>query len=260
MSKSIKIVKIGGNVVNNPEALDAFLEAFVKIPGRKILVHGGGREATRLSSALGIETTIIDGRRVTDRNTLDVVTMVYAGLVNKRIVASLQALGCDAIGLSGADANVIHATRRPAKPVDFGYVGDIADGDVSESVITMMLHNHITPVFCAITHDGNGQLLNCNADTVASAVACAAARIQPAHLIYCFEKRGVLADAADDNSVIPLITSLNYASLRESGAVSGGMIPKIDNAFAAIRRGVKSVTIKSASELLDAEAGTTIQD
>jgi len=260
VSKSIKIVKIGGNVVNNPDTLDAFLKEFVKIPGHKILVHGGGREATRLSSALGIETTMIDGRRVTDRNTLDVVTMVYAGLVNKRIVASLQALGCDAIGLSGADANVIRATRRPAKPVDFGYVGDIADDNVSESVITMMLHNHITPVFCAITHDGNGQLLNCNADTVASAVACAAARIQPARLIYCFEKRGVLADAADDNSVIPFITSLNYTSLRESGVVSGGMIPKIDNAFAAIRRGVKSVTIKSASELLDAEAGTTIQD
>lgn len=259
MSRSIKIVKIGGNVVNNPDALDAFLGEFVKIRGHKILVHGGGREATRLSAALGIETTMIDGRRVTDRETLDVVTMVYAGLVNKRIVSRLQSLGCDAIGLSGADADVIRASRRPANPVDFGYVGDIADQGVSESVIAMMLHNNLTPVFCAITHDGNGQLLNCNADSVASAVACAASRIQPARLVYCFEKPGVLADADDDSSVIPLITPENYASLRESGAVSGGMIPKIDNAFSAINRGVKSVTIKSASELLDSTAGTTIQ-
>ncbi len=260
MSRSIKIVKIGGNVVNNPDALDSFLTDFVKIEGHKILVHGGGREATRLSAALGIETTMIDGRRVTDRETLDVVTMVYAGLVNKRIVARLQALGCDAIGLSGADADVIRATRRPARPVDFGFVGDIADEDVAESVIAMLLHNHLTPVFCAITHDGNGQLLNCNADTVAASVACAASRIQPSRLIYCFERPGVLANADDDNSVIPLITPENYISLRESGAVSGGMIPKIDNAFSAISRGVKSVTIKAAADLLVTTAGTTIQN
>lgn len=159
MTRSIRIVKIGGNVVNNPDALASFLADFVKLPGQKILVHGGGREATRLSAALGIETTMINGRRVTDRETLDVVTMVYAGLVNKRIVAALQALGCDAIGLSGADADVIRATRRPATPVDFGYVGDIDDEDVAESVLAMLLRNGLTPVFCAITHDRQGQLL-----------------------------------------------------------------------------------------------------
>lgn len=256
--RSIKVVKIGGNVINKPEKLEAFLADFARIEGPKILVHGGGREATRLCDALGIPTTMIDGRRVTDRKTLDVVTMVYAGLINKTIVAKLQALGCDAIGLSGADANIIKATRRPAEPVDYGYVGDIDLANVTESDIAHMIRFELTPVFCSITHDGNGTLLNCNADTVASALACAASRIQSVRLIYCFEKRGVLSAPDDDDSVIPSVTGANYPQLRAEGVISGGMIPKIDNAFAAIRGGVKSVTIKSADELLDASAGTTI--
>lgn len=256
--RSIKVVKIGGNVINKPEKLDAFLADFARIEGPKMLVHGGGREATRLCEVLGIPTTMIDGRRVTDRKTLDVVTMVYAGLINKTIVAKLQALGCDAIGLSGADANIIKATRRPAEPIDYGFVGDIDLANVTESDIAHMLRFELTPVFCSITHDGNGTLLNCNADTVASSLACAVSRIQSVRLIYCFEKRGVLSNPDDDDSVISSVTRENYPQLRADGVISGGMIPKIDNAFAAIDGGVKNVTIKSADELLDPSAGTTI--
>lgn len=184
----ITVVKIGGNVVDNPEALGRFVTDFAKLPGKKILIHGGGKEATRLSARLGIETTMIDGRRVTSRETLDVVTMVYAGLVNKRIVAALQAAGCNAIGLSGADAAVITATKRPAAPVDYGFVGDIDPAKINSSFIDTLLSSGIVPVFCAITHDGNGSLLNCNADSVASAVAIAASRIDTATLVFCFEK------------------------------------------------------------------------
>lgn len=258
MTQTINVVKIGGNVVNNPDALDAFLTQFSQLEGPKILVHGGGREATHLSSVLGIETTMINGRRVTDRETLDVVTMVYAGLVNKRIVAKLQALGCDAIGLSGADADVITATRRSPLPVDFGFVGDIASENVSESVIAMLLRNNLTPVFCAIMHDAKGQLLNCNADSVASAVAVGASRIMPVKLTFCFEKPGVLANADDDTTVISHINSENISEMLADGSISGGMIPKIENAFAAIRQGVKSVTIKSANHFVNEQAGTTI--
>lgn len=259
MTRTIKVVKIGGNVVNNPSVLSRFLKDFSAIPGPKILVHGGGREATRLSEALGIETMMIDGRRVTDAATLDVVTMVYAGLINKRIVAKLQADGCDAIGLAGCDAGVIRASRRSAAPVDYGFVGDISLDDVNENEIAGLLSRDLTPVFCAITHDGNGQLLNCNADTIASSVACAAARIMPVELVYCFEKPGVLADADDDGSVISEITPASYAAMRNDGVITGGMIPKIDNAFAAIGLGVKSVTIKSSEDLLNGAAGTTIR-
>lgn len=256
--RTIKVIKIGGNVVNNPEALDSFLEKFTSISGPKILVHGGGKEATALSKALGIETKMVNGRRVTDKDTLDVVTMVYAGLINKRIVAHLQALGCDAIGLSGADADVIAATRRPANPIDFGYVGDIAAENVSEHVISMFLSQSITPVFCAITHDRKGGLLNCNADSIASNVAVASARIMPTTLTFCFEKPGVLADAEDDSTVIPAINHKNVGALTSDGTLSGGMLPKIENALAAIDAGVKCVTIKSAEDLLDTAAGTKI--
>ncbi|MDE6488563.1 MAG: acetylglutamate kinase [Paramuribaculum sp.] len=259
MIRTIKVVKIGGNVVNNHSVLSAFLKDFAAIPGPKILVHGGGREATRLSAALGIETRMIDGRRVTDAETLDVVTMVYAGLVNKRIVAMLQADGCDAIGLAGCDAGIIKARRRPASPVDYGFVGDISLDDVNENEIAGLLSRDLTPVFCAITHDGNGQLLNCNADTIASSVACAAARIMPVELVYCFEKPGVLSDAVDESSVIAEITPASYAAFRNDGVITDGMIPKIDNAFAAIGLGVKSVTIKSSADLLNGSAGTIIR-
>ena len=257
MLPAITVYKIGGNVVDDPEALSAFLDDFCKIVGPKILVHGGGKEATRLSKALGIETVMIDGRRVTDRSTLDVVTMVYAGLINKRIVSALQARAVNAIGLTGADANVILATRRPAKPVDYGFVGDIDPADVDTTAIEGMLGQGLTPVFCAITHDGEGSLLNCNADSVAAALAKALARVRHARLIYCFEKDGVLADVDDPASVIPLITPEIYDSLKEEGAVSAGMIPKIDNAMAAVNEGVESVTIKNSAKVTE-PTGTII--
>ena len=217
MSEQIKVIKIGGNIVDNPEALARFVSDFAAMPGRKILVHGGGKEATRLSSRLEIPTTMIEGRRVTSRETLDVVTMVYAGLVNKRIVSMLQAAGCNAIGLSGADGNAIRATRRPAAPIDYGYVGDIAPEGVNTHLLGSLLDAGFVPVFCAITHDGAGTLLNCNADTIASSVAIGASRLAPTDLIYCFEQPGVMEDIERSDSLIPLITPDTYASLRQSG-------------------------------------------
>lgn len=249
MEGRITVVKIGGNVVDNPEALARFVKAFAALEAPKILIHGGGKEATRLSQRLEIPTVMIEGRRVTSRETLDVVTMVYAGLVNKRIVSMLQAEGCDAIGLSGADANAITATRRPAEPVDYGYVGDISPEGVNDRLIASLLNAGLTPVFCAITHDGNGTLLNCNADTIASSVAIGASRILPTDLIYCFEQPGVMEDIDRPESLIPLITPESYADLRARGIVNKGMIPKLDNSFHAIDSGVGSVIIKHADNL-----------
>ncbi|MDE5812446.1 MAG: acetylglutamate kinase, partial [Muribaculaceae bacterium] len=223
MSATVTIYKIGGNVVDNPEALDQFLNDFARIVGPKVLVHGGGKEATRLSKALGLETTMIDGRRVTDRETLDVVTMVYAGLINKRIVSALQARAVNAIGLTGADANVILATRRKPNPVDYGFVGDIDPADIDTDLIESFLAQGITPVFCAINHDGEGSLLNCNADSVAASIAKAMARVTNSRLVYCFEKDGVLADVDDPKTLIPRLAPGKYGALREEGAVSGGM-------------------------------------
>lgn len=253
----VKVVKIGGNVIDNEQALRAFLADFAKIQGPKVLVHGGGKIATRLSEKLGITTTMIDGRRVTDRQTIDVVTMVYAGLVSKHIVALLQAEGCNAIGLSGADASVIRAVRRAAMPIDFGFVGDISTSGVDAEFILSLIERGIVPVFCSIMHDGEGDLLNCNADTVASSVAMALAEKVDTELIFCFEKRGVLTDIDNPNSVIGTIRSDNYKELLSEGVVNKGMIPKIDNALKAVSEGVKSVTIKHSEELL-VESGTKI--
>lgn len=253
----VKVFKIGGNVVDNPDALQRFIREFASINSPKILIHGGGKEATRLSKRLDIPTQMIDGRRVTDRDTLDVVTMVYAGLINKRIVASLQAVGCNALGLTGADADCIRATKRPANPVDYGFVGDINPSDINDLYIEYVLRQDIVPVFCAITHDGHGNLLNCNADSVASSVAIATSRIAPVELIYCFERNGVLRDVDDPDSVISIITPSIYEDLRRDNIVADGMIPKIDNAFNAINRGVESVTIKHSDNILS-DIGTTI--
>lgn len=255
---TINVVKIGGNIVDSPEALRSFLADFAAMEGPKILVHGGGKEASRLSAALGIETVMIDGRRVTDRATLDVVTMTYAGLINKRIVALLQSLGCDAVGLTGADGNSITARRRNPEPIDYGYVGDIDPALVSSEFISCVLEDGCTPVFCAICHDGHGTLLNCNADTVASAVAVGVSRIAPTRLTYCFEKPGVMLDVDDDSSVIPTVTEASFAQLRESGVVAKGMIPKIHNALEAVRQGVSEVRICKA-EALNSPGGTTIR-
>ena len=254
----INVVKIGGNVIDNPEALKRFAHDFAALPSPKILIHGGGKLATRLGEQLNIPAQMIDGRRVTDAATLDIVTMVYAGLLNKRIVALLQSEGCNALGLSGADGDVVRAVRRKPEPIDFGFVGDIDASKINTELIRTLLESGITPVFCAITHDGNGSLLNSNADSVASAVAVAASRIAPTSLLFCFEKAGVLRNVDDESSIIDEIRPDNYASLRAEGAINKGMIPKIDNAFAAIDAGVQSVIIKHSDALLQ-ESGTTVK-
>ena len=255
----IKVVKIGGNVIDSEEALSSFVSDFASIEGPKVLVHGGGKLATRLAERLDIPTTMIDGRRVTDSDTLDVVTMVYAGLVNKRIVAMLQSLGCNAIGLSGADGGAIMATRRAANPIDFGFVGDISVEGVDAAFIRNLTEQGIVPVFCSIMHDGKGQLLNCNADSVASAVAVGLATECDTELLFCFEKRGVMRDVDDDTSVIANINREGYKTLLAEGVVNKGMIPKIDGAFRALECGVKVVTIKHSAELADSSAGTKIE-
>lgn len=254
----IKVVKIGGNVIDNEAALERFVADFAALEGEKILVHGGGKLATRLAEQLGIKTTMIEGRRVTDRDTLDVVTMVYAGLVNKRIVALLQARGCNAIGLSGADGGVICAKRRSAKPIDYGFVGDITVQGVDADFILSLIERGMVPVFCSIMHQGEGELLNCNADSVASAVAVAVAQQRATELLFCFEKPGVMADVDDPQSVIEHITPPLYTALKSQGVVNKGMIPKIDNAFVALSQGVKCVTIKDSQALLQ-PAGTKIE-
>lgn len=255
--KKITVVKIGGNVIDNPETLAAFIHDFSNIEGAKILVHGGGKEATRLCAALGIETTMIGGRRITDRNTLDVVTMVYAGLINKRIVAMLQAEGCNALGFSGADGNLIPATMRKKQPVDYGFVGDINTDEVNSDLLMNLLNLGITPVVCAICHDRQGTLLNCNADTIASAVALGASRVASTDLIYCFEKSGVLKDVDDDSSVVPLITPDIFETLKKEGVIDKGMLPKLENALLSASKGVSSVRICKASAILD-NSGTLI--
>lgn len=254
----IKVVKIGGNVIDNSEALDSFVADFARLEGAKVLVHGGGKLATRLAERLDIPTTMIDGRRVTDRDTLDVVTMVYAGLVNKRIVAKLQAAGCNAIGLSGADGGAVRATRRAAKPIDFGFVGDISVEGVEADFILSLVERGVVPVFCSIMHDGEGELLNCNADSVASAVAVGLAQREDTELVFCFEKRGVMECVDDPDSVIAQITPQSYERLLSDGVVNKGMIPKIDGAFKALNSGVKVVTIKHSAELTVSSSGTKI--
>lgn len=253
----INVVKIGGNVIDDPTALGAFLDRFTSLPGSKILIHGGGKEASRISRDMGIEPHMIDGRRVTDGATLDIVTMVYAGLINKRIVAALQARGVDAVGLSGADGNVIPATRRTATPVDFGYVGDIDPSYVSDTFLGMLLDGGYVPVVCAICHDEHGTLLNCNADTVAAAVAVGASRLGLTNLTYCFEMDGVLSNVDDPTSVIPTLTRDDFDDLRAHGIVAGGMLPKLTTALDAANRGVSSVRICRA-ESLGAPGGTII--
>lgn len=254
----INVVKIGGNVIDNPTALEAFLKDFAALEGDRILVHGGGKEATRMSESMGVKANMIDGRRVTDRQTLDIVTMVYAGLINKRIVALLQKLGCNAVGLTGADGNVIPATRRPAKPIDYGFVGDIDSGKVSDKFIGDLLNGGYVPVFCAICHDEHGTLLNCNADSVASAVALGASRVAPTRLTFCFEKAGVMTDVDDENTVIPLVTAESFEDLKSKGIVAKGMIPKLRNALASASQGVKEVRI-CKSEALLTTGGTVVK-
>ena len=248
MKDRLKVVKIGGNVINDREQLEAFLGYFARTGGNRILVHGGGRKATELASALGVETKMVGGRRITDEAGLEIVTMVYAGLLNKNLVAGLQSLGCNAIGLSGADGNSIQAHKRTGSEIDYGFAGDV--DTVDSGMISSLLRARLTPVFCAITHDGKGQLLNTNADTVASELAKGLSNEFEVELIYCFEKDGVLEDRNDEASVIEHLDPAKYRQMKEHGLVAEGMLPKLDNCFAALEHGVASVHIGKA-DLLD---------
>ncbi|HEV3325230.1 MAG TPA: acetylglutamate kinase [Puia sp.] len=255
----LSIIKIGGNIIDDEEKLAAFLDAFSAVPGKKILVHGGGKLATRTAEELGVRQQLVDGRRITDAETLKVVTMVYAGIINKNIVAQLQARRCDAIGLSGADGNAILTHKRTHATIDYGYVGDV--DAVNTSLLTSLLLLDKTLVFSPITHDGKGQLLNTNADTIAQELARGLSSTFEISLVYSFEKSGVLLDAADDHSVIRRIGPAYYQELKDKKLIFAGMIPKLDNAFAALRSGVGKVIIGQAEELLlllAGRAGTTI--
>ncbi len=249
----LRIVKIGGNIVDNPEALDTFLNDFVQLAGNNVLVHGGGKVATKVSKALQIETQMVEGRRVTDKETLDVVTMVYAGLVNKNIVAQLQARDCNALGLTGADANVIRSHKRDAGAVDYGFVADV--DEVNSDYINKVLQQQIVPVMVPITHDKKGQLLNTNADTIASEVAIAMSALYQVELVYCFELPGLMRDIQDSNSVISTIRTPEYEELKNEGIIVDGMIPKMDNCFNAISKGVQQVRICHALDLLSISQG-----
>jgi acetylglutamate kinase len=243
MKKKLSVIKIGGSLIEDEKILEEFLVDFTKLEGLKILVHGGGKLATQLSGKLGIETKMNEGRRITDAETINVITMVYGGLVNKTIVAKLQADNCNALGLSGADLNSIQSVKRPVADVDYGFVGDVEK--VNSKMISMLLNNGISPVFCAITHDKNGQLLNTNADTIASEIAIALSQDFDTDLYYCFEKKGVLMDINDENSVIEHIDSNSYRKLKEEKIIADGMLPKLHNCFNALERNVSKVCIGS---------------
>jgi len=247
--ESLYIIKIGGNVIDNSENLYHFLKDFTALPGYKILVHGGGKVATQLSETLGIEAKLVDGRRITDIETLRVVTMIYGGLINKNIVAQLQRFGSNAIGLTGADGNLIRAKKRPVKTIDYGFVGDLDEASVNADGTSKLLEAGFAPVFSALTHDGGGQLLNTNADTIASALAVGLSGLYHTTLVYCFEKKGVLQDIDDDESLIREINPERYEELKIQQIIHSGMLPKLDNAFKAISCGVKAVIIGHAAEL-----------
>lgn len=253
--EKLTIIKVGGKIVEEAATLHTLLHDFAAIKGNKLLVHGGGRSATRLAEQLGIPVRMVEGRRITDADMLRVVTMVYGGLVNKNIVAGLQALGINALGMTGADMDILRSAKRPAGAVDYGFVGDVkaARGET----LARLIHDGIVPVLAPLTHDGSGQLLNTNADTIAGETAKALAPFFDVTLIYCFEKKGVLRDEADDDSVIPQIDKAAFARLKADGTVQGGMIPKLENAFHAIDAGVKEVVITRA-DALASDKGTRI--
>ena len=245
--EKLSIIKIGGNIIEDDTSLNTFLKLFANLEGKKILVHGGGKKATHIASKLGIESKMINGRRITDAETLEVITMVYGGLVNKNIVAKLQSLNIDAIGLTGADINSITSEKRPIKEVDFGFVGDVKK--VASDSINKLIKADFTPVFCAITHNGNGQLLNTNADTITSTIAVGMSKIYETSIYYCFELNGVLRDFNDKTSVVKLINSKTYKNLLAHKIITDGMIPKIDNCFNALNNGVSRVNIGNTSML-----------
>ena len=245
--QQLTIVKVGGKIVENPESLTAFIKDFAIIAGDKILIHGGGHSATVLAEKLGLQTTMSEGRRITDSEMLKVVTMVYAGLVNKNVVAQLQMLHMDAIGLTGTDMNLILSEKRPVKEIDYGYVGDIKK--INGRGLLELLKQNYLPVIAPITHDGAGNLLNTNADTIAAEIAKTLAFDYNVRLIYCFEKKGVLMNEADEESLIPILDFELFQQYKNTGIIQGGMIPKLTNAFQAIASGVKEVIITCASDI-----------
>lgn len=252
------VIKVGGNVVDNATALESFLQKFAAIDAFKILVHGGGKIATSIGKQLGIESNYINGRRITDEATIDLVTMVYGGLINKKLVAALQSMHCNAIGLTGADANIIPADKRPVAEIDYGFVGDIKNESVAAKNLQAFLENNMVPVVAPLTHDGQGQMLNTNADTIASALAVALSKQYDVRLIYCFEKKGILENVEDETSVISFINKEKYLQLVQDKKLANGILPKIDNAFEAINNGVKEVLIGDANDLLQNITGNTI--
>ncbi len=241
LKEKLSIIKIGGNIIEDDTSLNAFLKLFSNLEGKKILVHGGGKRATAMASKLGIESKMVNGRRITDKETLEVITMVYGGLVNKNMVAKLQALQIDAIGLTGADINSIKSNKRQVTNIDYGFVGDVKE--VASNSIDRLIKANFTPVFCAITHDGNGQLLNTNADTIASQVAIGMSKKYDTTIYYCFELNGVLRDINDQNSVIKYLNINTYNKLLKDGNIADGMIPKLENCFDALKNGVSKVNM-----------------
>lgn len=263
MESKLQIIKIGGNVIDDPRNLHLFLEQFARLSGDKILVHGGGKIATRIGEKLGIESKYVDGRRITDDATMDLVTMVYGGLVNKQIVALLQALGCNAIGLTGADANTIPAAKRPVKTIDYGWAGDVNSEKLGADTLQGLLQLGLTPVFAPLTHDAAGHMLNTNADTIASSLAVALSAKYPVRLMYCFEKKGVLLSVEDEHSVVKKINRQRFEEMKAGGLLHSGILPKIENALLAVEKGVERVIIGHADDLIEnfAEetAGTIIE-
>jgi acetylglutamate kinase len=256
--ETLTILKIGGNVIDNPPVMETVLRDFAAWRSQKILVHGGGKIASKMMEKLGITPKMVNGRRITDRETLDVVTMVYGGLLNKNTVATLQSHSCNAIGLAGADANLIRAVKRPVKDIDYGYAGDLNTDSISVAVLDDLLKMGLVPVLSPLTHDGAGMLLNTNADTIASTVAVALAKIFNVRLVFCFEKKGVLRNPEDDDSVIDFLNEKLYQQYKNEGVITAGMLPKLDNAFAALHSGVSEVRICSPSGLKDGNSEGTI--
>ena len=256
MKEKLTVIKVGGKIVEEEQTLNQLLADFSAIEGYKVLVHGGGRSATKLASQLGIESKMVNGRRITDAETLKVVTMVYGGLVNKNIVAGLQAKGMNAMGFTGADMNVIRSVKRPVKDVDYGFVGDVEK--VNAGLLADLIRQGVVPVMAPLTHDGQGSMLNTNADTIAGETAKALAELFDVTLVFCFEKKGVLSDENDDDSVSPVITPELFKEYGEKGVIQGGMIPKLENSFSAIDAGVSQVVITLASAIHQ-QGGTVIK-
>ena len=256
MREKLTVIKVGGKIVEEDATLNRLLDDFAAIGGHKVLVHGGGRSPTKLATQLGVESKMVNGRRITDAETLKVVTMVYGGLVNKNIVAGLQARGVNALGLTGADMNVIRSVKRPVQEVDYGFVGDVEKVDAS--LLSDLIHKGVVPVMAPLTHDGKGHMLNTNADTIAGETAKALSEFFDVTLVFCFEKKGVLRDENDDDSVIPQITPDEFRCYVEDGVIQGGMIPKLENSFAAIHAGVTEVVITLATAI-NGNGGTRIK-